>query len=120
MMALGAKLNAAIYLTSAITVFLLIIIYAEINNHLMNILTITPMFSVKIMASFYRAMLNIFKGQSIDLRSLIRELEDILIVSALELCDGKRQDASSLLGIPQSTFNEKLRKIKNLNLTISA
>lgn len=112
MMALGYKINAAIYLTSSITIFLVIVIYAEINYRFMNFLSTAPMLGSRLSSSFFRAFSGLFKEKSLDIRSFIKELEGIFIVCAFEMCNGNRQEAADLLGIPQSTFNEKLRKLK--------
>ena len=117
MMAVGIRINAAILLTSAITLFLVITIYTEIYKPVIGLLTITPVIGARVAVSLYQMIMHFYRTRKLDMRIIMKNIEEVFIYSAFEASEGKRQNAADMLSIPLSTFNEKLRKITPPNPT---
>jgi hypothetical protein len=109
LMAWHIHINAAIYVTTAITAFLLILIHSEINHRFLNLLITIPIFGTRFASLIFKLSLNLHKQKTIALRAFTKEMERIIVDCALDYCDGRRQAAADLLGLPLSTYNQKLR-----------
>ena len=107
----GLRINAAIIVSSAITFFLVVLVTAEVRYSLLNLLTLTPVITVRVITQICASLKDIYRDRSISLKYLLQNIESVLILVVLDINDGDRKDTARQLGMHVSSLNKKLQKI---------
>ncbi len=126
LMALGLKVNGAIWMSLALSIMLGLLVFAEEKTRLFRLLTIMPCTREnrlhKQLLSRITDCVSISDNpdqQSINLKGMMKELEKSVVEHVLGYYDGNQKKAASALGVSEATLSRRARSCQNQAYTDS-
>jgi hypothetical protein len=116
LMSLGVHINAAIFMSLALSLMLGLMVYAEEKTRLFRLLTIVPYTRER---QLHRQLLSKITDcvsisddptlRSLNLRQMMKELEGSVVEHVLSYYGGNQKKAASALGVSEATVSRRTR-----------
>lgn len=126
MMALGYQVNGAIYMSLTLSIMLGLLVFAEEKTRLFRLLTIVPYTRENRLHKQLLARITDCVSisddpgqQSINLKGMMKELENSVVEHVLGYYGGNQKKAASALGVSEATLSRRARACQKKDYTDS-
>ena len=119
LMQIGIHVNATGIVSLTVVFFLVAIIFTETKYSLLNLLVIAPLsresrYLKQILSPAVNFLFFIYNGKKIRLKDQLKQIEMVLIMTALEENQGDKHATAAQLGISKPGLDVKLREAKKI------